>query len=294
MLTTVAHMAQIFISYRRNDTAPVSGRLHGVLREAFGQESVFLDTSSVQPGAVWPDELEEAVAAADVVLLVIGPDWLRAANEWGERLIDQPADWVRRELELALTLSKPVIPVLVSGATMAPPDKLPESVAALSSRQAVELRDAYFDHDVELVASRIRSLMAPAPGASGQPPSGPYPVPPLETPDPISAEKLGIALRGALSEWTVLESTLPEDPSGVRVELFREYRFRRFRDAITFMDEVAPGCDIANHHPRWENIWRTVRVYLTTWDIGHRVSDRDIQLAKYLDAAYRQFAGADR
>ncbi|MFS8098521.1 4a-hydroxytetrahydrobiopterin dehydratase [Lentzea alba] len=287
-------MGQVFISYRRSDTAPVSGRLHAVLRETFGHESVFLDTSSIQPGTVWPDELEVAVTAADVVLVVIGPNWLRAANEWGERLIDQPADWVRRELELALALEKPVIPVLVGGARMAPRDKLPGAVAALGDRQAVELREAYFDHDVELVVSQMRSLMAAAPGAIGPFPSGPYPVPPLETPDPISSEKLDIALRGALSEWTVMESPLPEDPSDIRVELFREYRFRRFRDAIAFMQEVAPGCDIANHHPRWENIWRTVRVYLTTWDIGHRVSDRDIQLAKYFDAAYLKFAGADR
>ena len=287
-------MGKVFISYRRSDTAAVSGRLHEMLRRTLGPKSVFLDTSSIRPGAVWPDELEEAVTAADVVLVVIGPDWLRAADEWGERLIDQPTDWVRRELELALALDKPVIPVLVGNARMAPPGKLPEPVAALAGRQAVELRDAYIEHDAELVLSRVRSLMAATPGGPGPYPSGPYPVPPLDTPDPISQEKLEIALRGALSGWTVVRSALPEDPSDVRVELFREYRFLRFRDAIAFMHEVAPGCDIANHHPRWENIWRTVRVYLTTWDIGHRPSDRDIQLAKYLDAAYHRFAGADR
>ena len=58
------------------------------------------------------------------------------------------------------------------------------------------------------------------------------------------------------------------------------------------MQQVAPGCDIALHHPRWENIWKTVRVYLTTGDIGHRISDRDVQLAKYLDRAYRDFPGS--
>ena len=58
------------------------------------------------------------------------------------------------------------------------------------------------------------------------------------------------------------------------------------------MNEVAPGCDIAIHHPRWENLWRSLRVWLTTWDIGHRISDRDIQLAKYFDKAYADFPGA--
>jgi hypothetical protein len=58
------------------------------------------------------------------------------------------------------------------------------------------------------------------------------------------------------------------------------------------MGHVAPACDIAMHHPRWENIWRSISVYLTTWDIGHNISDRDIQLAKYLDLAYAEFQGA--
>lgn len=58
------------------------------------------------------------------------------------------------------------------------------------------------------------------------------------------------------------------------------------------MTQVAQGCDIAMHHPRWENIWKTVRVYLTTWDIGHRISDRDIQLARYFDRAYVEFPGS--
>jgi pterin-4a-carbinolamine dehydratase len=78
----------------------------------------------------------------------------------------------------------------------------------------------------------------------------------------------------------------------VRIEIFREYTFETFQEAVSFMHQVAPGCDVAIHHPRWENIWKTVRVYLTTWGIGHRVSDRDVQLAKYFDRAYREFPGA--
>ena len=57
------------------------------------------------------------------------------------------------------------------------------------------------------------------------------------------------------------------------------------------MSQVAKGCDIANHHPRWENLWKTLRVFLTTWNIGHKISDRDIQLAKYFDSAYAEFPG---
>ena len=86
--------------------------------------------------------------------------------------------------------------------------------------------------------------------------------------------------------WRVVTSPLPEEPERQRTELFREYEFPSFRDAVGFMYQLAPGCDIAIHHPRWENIWRTVRVYLTTWDIGHEISDRDVQLAKYFERAF--------
>jgi pterin-4a-carbinolamine dehydratase len=116
-----------------------------------------------------------------------------------------------------------------------------------------------------------------------------YPIPPPERPEPLSERALDIALNASLSNWTAVESPLLEDPSKTRSELFREYHFKTFLGAIEFMHEVAPGCEIALHHPRWENIWRTVRVYLTTWDIGHRISDRDVQLAKYLDNAFEKF-----
>ncbi len=120
-----------------------------------------------------------------------------------------------------------------------------------------------------------------------------YPYPPPETPDPITEEKLQIAFDNSLLRWKKVITPLPEDPDLMRVEIFREYKFKTFIDAINFMHQTAPVCDQALHHPRWENIWRTVNVYLTTWDIGHRISDRDIQLAKFLDHAFANFSGSD-
>ncbi|MFI7602615.1 4a-hydroxytetrahydrobiopterin dehydratase [Actinoplanes sp. NPDC049681] len=282
-------MSQIFISYRRSDSAADAGRLRTTLKDLLRGCAIFMDTSSIEPGAVWPDRLRQSLTDATAVLVVIGPDWIRAADEWGERLIDQETDWVRREIEAALGSGKPVIPLLVRDARMPPAERLPAAVAPLAERQAVELRNAYFEHDVGLIVSRIRALDD---AAAGSVTGGPYPVAPPELPDPLSEDKLRVALEGALRHWRLVESPLPEDPSRTRVELCREFHFRTFRDAISFMNEVAPGCDIAIHHPRWENIWRSLRVALTTWDIGHRVSDRDVQLAKYFDRAFEEFPGA--
>lgn len=281
----------IFISYRREDCAAEAGRLRTTLLGQFGDEAVFMDTSSIQPGAKWPSRISSALESARVVLVIIGPEWIRVSDEWGGRRIDEDDDWVRREIEQALSEDKEIIPVLVSEARVPPKHKLPESISALFDRQAIEIRTSYWDHDIKLLQSRLESV-AGTPVArepAGPYPAGPYPVPAPEVPDPISDESLEIALKGTLSEWRKVVSPLPEKPDTVRVELFREYKFKNFRDVINFMSEVAPGCDIAIHHPRWENVWATLRVYLTTWDIGHIISDRDIQLAKYFDTAYGKF-----
>lgn len=55
------------------------------------------------------------------------------------------------------------------------------------------------------------------------------------------------------------------------------------------MTEVADFADKANHHPRWENIYETLDVYLTTWDIGHRISHLDVQLAQFFNRAYQSY-----
>jgi pterin-4a-carbinolamine dehydratase len=281
----------VFISYRRQDTAAEAGRIKLSICEKLKTTVPFMDCSSIQPGAVWPSEIQAALRDSAVVVVVVGPDWLRTSDEWGKRRIDQENDWVRQEVSVALsTKGKIVIPVLVRDAVLPPSDALPESLRDLVHRQVIEIRTAYWDHDINLLLGQI----VPRPQLVGQTsPDEPYPRNPPEGPDPITDEKLQVYLSTELVKWKRKVSPLPEDPDRVRIELFREYRFKSFREAIGFMSQVAPGCDIAIHHPRWENVWKTVRVYLSTWDIGHRISDRDIQLARYFDRAYSEYAGAD-
>lgn len=274
-----------FVSYRRDDAAAEAGRIADSVAGAFGVDAVFMDVSGVEAGGRWPDELQRALDGADLMIAVLGPEWLRMGDEYGIRRIDQPDDWVRREIETFLLAQKKIIPVLVRGAKKPPAGKLPASVRELASLQNLEIRRDYWDHDITLLTSVLGSHHGAGPGP-GRSTSGPYPVPPPEVPDQLSDEKITVALNGTLSQWTWVASMSPEAKDGMREELCRDFRFRSFRDAIAFMAEVAPGCDIAIHHPRWENIFRTVFVRLSTWDIGHRISDRDIQLAKYFDQAY--------
>lgn len=289
--------APIFISYRRADSSAESGRLHSTILRELGKDSVFMDTSSIEPGTKWTEELEEALQASQIVIVVIGPDWLRVSDEYGLRRIDQEGDWVRQEIEFTLRQNKQLLPLLIKGAKIPPSDKLPTSISDLTQRQAVEIRDAYWEHDIKLVLEQLSLVMDKHQKDNSflkrNNYSGVYPTPPPEKPDPLSEEKLQIALKGSLSKWKKVVSPLPEDSAKSRVEIFRSYKFKTFLDAIGFMNQVAPGCEIAMHHPRWENIWRTVNVYITTWDIDQQLSDRDIQLAKYFDQAFSDFSGAE-
>lgn len=280
--------SSVFISYRRDDAGAEAINLSSAVRGLLGDEAVFMDTKSLGGGDKWPDVLQNAVRVASTILVIMGPDWVRIADQWGRRRIDQDDDWVRLELITALEDShKRIIPVLVRGAKMPPADALPEPIRPLRTLQGIELRRDYWNHDIQLLLAQLESRSA---GQEIEDSSGsPYPNNPPEGPEQIASERLQRILETELKRWKVVESALPEDPSQTRVELFREFRFKTFQGAINFMAQVAPGCDIAMHHPRWENIWKTLRVYLTTWDIKHRVSDRDVQLARYFDRAYSEF-----
>ena len=150
----------IFLSYRRSDSGDASLRLYEAIRSRFGAESIYMDTASTAWGEEWPNALEDAISAADVVIVVIGSGWITAQGDWGRRRIDQPDDWVRREIELALGSGKPILPVLVGDAPMPPPEALPSEIAALASRQALPLRDDDWDQHIEDLLTRLESRMS--------------------------------------------------------------------------------------------------------------------------------------
>jgi eukaryotic-like serine/threonine-protein kinase len=137
-------MPKIFISYRRHDTADVTKRLHGRLENQFEPGSVFYDIDSIPPGVDFRKRLSGAVEQSDALLAVIGGSWLNATYregpKQGQRRLDDPDDYVRIEIESALSLGVPVIPVLVDGTTMPGDADLPSSLKELAFRNAAEVR----------------------------------------------------------------------------------------------------------------------------------------------------------
>jgi hypothetical protein len=108
----------IFISYRRQDAPHLAGRLYDRLGEHFGQERVFMDVDSIEPGLDFGEIIERAVSSSAVMLVLIGDKWLTTTDPRGRQRLDNPDDYVRLEIEAALGREIRVIPVLVEGAAM--------------------------------------------------------------------------------------------------------------------------------------------------------------------------------
>lgn len=141
-------MVNVFISYRRSDSAGYAGRLADSLESLLGSGKVFRDVEDIEPGDDFVQAIEQNLKKAMVFLVVIGKDWLEAKDGQGRRL-DNPNDYVRIEIETALRLGGVVIPVLVGGAAMPEAKALPSSIAGLANRQAIEASDSRWEQDIE-------------------------------------------------------------------------------------------------------------------------------------------------
>ncbi len=156
-------MAKIFISYRRGDSAGHAGRLFDHFAEHFGQTQVFMDIDTIKPGLDFIEAVQEAVAACDGLIAVIGTEWLEARDATGTRRLDDPDDLVRLEIATALERGIRVIPVLVQGANAPRATELPNGLKQLATRNALEVTDVRFRYDVERLILALDSSLSELP-----------------------------------------------------------------------------------------------------------------------------------
>lgn len=149
----------ILISYRRADTAAYAGRLGEFLADRFGADRVLLDIDSLQPGVSFVDAVRTQLEAVDVVLVIIGPQWLSVRGSDGSRRIDDQSDIVRLEIATALAVGKLVVPVLVGDARMPSRAELPPDIAELADRNALVLSDASWRRDGSLLVKVLTDTL---------------------------------------------------------------------------------------------------------------------------------------
>ena len=148
-------MGGVFINYRGEDSQTAADLIDVALTGWFGSDLVFLDCRSIRAGMDFEPELLGRLRACGVLLVVIGPRWLNTCDEAGGRRIDDPLDWVRREIVVAFAVGLRVIPVLLDGGRLPSAGELPEDIAGLARRQYVPLRRRYFEVDLKELAKRI-------------------------------------------------------------------------------------------------------------------------------------------
>jgi hypothetical protein len=159
----------VLISYRRDDTAGHAGRIYDRLATALGSSTLFMDIEGIGAGHDFTRDIRSAVESCQVLVAVIGREWLDIRDDQGQRRLDDPNDWVRLEVATALQRDIVVIPVLVEGARMPRDRDLPPDLAPLAKRQALEISDTRFNGDVERLVTAIRGDAAPRAGAGRGP-----------------------------------------------------------------------------------------------------------------------------
>src|SRR4051794_24409831 len=160
----------IFLSYRRGDTQWAARGIYDRLVNRYGRTNVFRDLDAIPPGARFRDYVEKKISESDVLILLIGKAWASYTDETGRRRLEQPRDPVRVEVETALRLGVPIIPVRVEGAPMPTEGDLVPSIYDLLESNPAEISDSGWKYDVDRLLWAINE-----PSHRGLPPPPPEP-----------------------------------------------------------------------------------------------------------------------
>jgi len=153
-------MGGIFLSYRHEDSGGYAvAAMYDRLTQDFGADRIFRDIDTIDLGLDFVEEIERAVSACNVLIAVIGREWLTTVDQQGKRRLENPDDWVRLEIETALNRNVRVIPALVDGALMPHADELPESLKKFARRQGVEISQSRFRADMDRLIHSLEKVV---------------------------------------------------------------------------------------------------------------------------------------
>ncbi|HXO75347.1 MAG TPA: 4a-hydroxytetrahydrobiopterin dehydratase, partial [Puia sp.] len=257
----------------------------------YGENNIFLDYESVSAGDEWPESIKKALDDAAVLIVIIGKNWLFMQDEEsGKRKIDMTNDWVRQEIIRFLERRRKdkelfLFPILINGAKMPRKEYLDPEINELCDIQAIELQNTM--SSVDFVNIKYRLVKAKIYTSSPLPvvtPVGEIP------PDPLTAEQEQ-AFLNKNGQWQIKERDKPGSIGETMRELYRVFEFKSYDDAWKFMNLVdEKGIKPNNHHPRWQNTYNRVEVWLCTFNIGHKPSKRDLRLANVMEEIWEDFA----
>lgn len=158
-------MPKMFLSYRQADSIDITGRVYDRLTAHFGKDSVFMDVDSIPLGVDFRTFLSDWVSKCDLLIAMIGDQWLNARDSEGNPRLGNPADFVTIEISAAMKRGIPVIPILVGQATMPKHYELPEIISDLAYRNAAEVRSGrdfhyYMDRVIKAIENQFPAKSA--------------------------------------------------------------------------------------------------------------------------------------
>lgn len=159
-------MTKIILSYRRTDSAWPTRTIYDRLTAHFGQGAVYMDIDSIPLGVDFRRHVNEALNQADIFIEVIGPQWM-GHREGGRSRINDVNDPVRIEVETALRLGIPVIPIMVDRASMPAQGELPDSMKDFPYLNAAQIEGGRdFHQQMDRLIRSMEQILADQPKQS--------------------------------------------------------------------------------------------------------------------------------
>jgi hypothetical protein len=156
-------VAGIFVSYRRQDEPNFAGRLYDRLVTRFGRSNVFIDVDTIELGLDFAEVIDESLLRCKAMIVIIGKNWLSATDEEGDLRLNNPDDYVRLEIERALSSKTRVIPVLVEGAAVPKSSQLPKPLHSLGRRNGIAMSHASFGSDADRLIETLDRILKATP-----------------------------------------------------------------------------------------------------------------------------------
>jgi hypothetical protein len=232
-----ARNEKIFVNYRREDAGGFAGRLSDSLANYFGQGRVFRDVTGIDYGHDFEKVIDEKLEESGALVVMIGESWTRVTDGDGRRRLDDPGDYVVREVAAALRADVPVVPVLIGDAAMPRDGELPASIAELARRNAITITDERWDYDIDRLA---KVLTIDVPGTVAQ-----------RRLDLVKAAALALLVVSGMLATLAFCAAVPVWQGGERS--LRDAGFAPIVSALPFMAIVLAGALTINAAPAIES-----------------------------------------
>jgi len=278
-----------FISYRRQDTAPIALLLKNEIEKRLQFVRVSVDVTELKPGDEFPDRLRRLIDEAHATIALIGKAWMPKRDERRPRDGD---DWVINELKYSKSSpladaeddrhglsERVVLPLFVDCERSFDQFELPKSLAYLRKLQAVQIDYADWPSAIGPLLDEIATKL----GQKKRPDKDEYPV---ARPSKARTQPLGDEALAAILSYDDYKGWYIDNFGNAEVRyLVKTFKFQHFNQAADFMRMVSDHCRVLDHHPEWRNVFDQVTVSLATWDAKRRVTIYDLNLALYMNMA---------